>query len=679
MINPSLEAAISAVIYEWEAWEGYLLPQLLRAAHRLKAAPDDTLDQIVTRLPGDTNAFCFHLNCTKTGQFPLCRAELIEALEAKGIPVLNGYVTDTSKRSLQQACEYLGLPTVATREADGRPNDLVIVKTDLNYGGFGERGLSSADKQRLGIPVAESPINSTYDYKVLTRSSVPDQWWKDLTLVVERFVKNRYNRKFSVYFGGTAFVAVLMVSTEEIKKFSPTHFRQEFLLTEQDCAEVAHPDLPSGLQLGTVRLLRHYRVDVGAIDVVEDDDGCCYPIDLNPTTYARVSAEAIEHLHKGLATSILCTASRGRGSRYGMPRTSLVAEYVNTLLARETSVRQAAADKLPGTLDRPAPGIGWTRPAVIDAAYAYRSSGDLCALTCVFGFAGAATRLRNFAFASSLFQPGGPPLFVVECAIDDDLEMALPSEPFLRFRSHAALWQKERLLNEAIRQLPERFTKVAWIDADVLFANADWAVDASRLLDEFAVVQLCEQIVRLPRGRHAYMGHGEVWDSFAAVYRNEPNAMLGGDFGAHGHTGIGWAARRSVLEHGGLYDACIVGGADHFIAHAFCGDWESACITRMMGANSSWHRHASEWAKSVYPLVRAQMGVVPGAALHLWHGDMASRQHARRYEPLHLASFDPARDIERDEIGSWRWSGDKTDLYEAVGRYIKARRLEAAT
>jgi hypothetical protein len=303
----------------------------------------------------------------------------------------------------------------------------------------------------------------------------------------------------------------------------------------------------------------------------------------------------------------------------------------------------------------------------------------LCAVTCIFGFSAVARRLRNLAFTSSLFRPAGPPLFVVECAFGDDPWTVPESADVIRFRASAPLWQKERLLNEVIHRLPKAFTKIAWIDADVLFSNANWAVDASRLLEDFAVVQLCEEIVRLPAGRHAYAGHGQVWDSFAAVYRSEPNAMLAGDFGTHGHTGIGWAARRSVLEDVGLYDACIVGGADHVIAHGFCGDWESPCLTRMMGDDSEWYRHAAAWARKVYPFVKARVGVVHGAALHLWHGDMASRQHVRRYEPLHLARFDPTRDIARDAGGCWRWSSDKIEMHDAVGRYLGARRAEATT
>ena len=62
------------------------------------------------------------------------------------------------------------------------------------------------------------------------------------------------------------------------------------------------------------------------------------------------------------------------------------------------------------------------------------------------------------------------------------------------------MWQKERLLNLVFAQLPERCTKVEWLDADVLFESAAWAVDTSRALDAHPVVQPFDTAVRLSGG-----------------------------------------------------------------------------------------------------------------------------------------------------------------------------------
>jgi hypothetical protein len=106
--------------------------------------------------------------------------------------------------------------------------------------------------------------------------------------------------------------------------------------------------------------------------------------------------------------------------------------------------------------------------------------------------------------------------------------------------------------------------------------------------------------------------------------------------------------------------------------------WESPCLTRVMGHGSLWYGNAVAWASKVYPLVKARVGVVSGAALHLWHADIASRRHTVRYEALRNAQFDPDRDVEPDESGCWRWASHKPALHAALENYLADRRSEAS-
>jgi hypothetical protein len=271
------------------------------------------------------------------------------------------------------------------------------------------------------------------------------------------------------------------------------------------------------------------------------------------------------------------------------------------------------------------------------------------------------------------FSSGALPLIVVECASPGETWQLMPAPNVVQLRTSTRLWQKERLLNRAMTKLPAQFKKIAWVDADILFENPDWAIQASELLNRFAVVQLGDRVIRLPEANGADGEQGVTWETFAAVYRQDPHALLHGDFAYHGHTGFGWAVRRTALADGMLYDACIAGGGDHVMAHAFCGDWESPCLTRMMGDHSPWHRHAMKWSAEIYSRTRARMGVVPGSVFHLWHGDLATRGHVRRYQSLHEECFDPETDLQIDSGGCWRWSSEKPRLHRAVSDYMIGR------
>ena len=306
---------------------------------------------------------------------------------------------------------------------------------------------------------------------------------------------------------------------------------------------------------------------------------------------------------------------------------------------------------------------------------AYRNPGDICAITALFHL--SAGKLANFQLFRAPFQRNGIPMIIVECVFGD-VPWLLPEEPgVIRVRASDALWQKERLINVALAHVPRKCAKVAWVDADVLFENPGWAVEASNLLDDVPVVQLAERAILLSFGQQSNDVGAQSIDTFAAVYALEPNAQTRGEFGTHGHTGFGWAARRSVLEAGGLYDACIAGGGDHLMAHAFCGDWDSRCVLKMLGENSAWYRHAAAWSEKIYPLVRARLGCVPGTILHLWHGDMATRRHGIRYEQVRAAHFDPAVDVALSPGGSWEWASRKPILHQALSEYMDVRRNEA--
>jgi predicted O-methyltransferase YrrM len=669
-------------IYEWQAWDGYMLPALLPEAVRIPADPLHSVEGILAYCPADTLAFAFHLNCTRTENFPRCRRDLIDVLNARGVPALNAFVTDIGKRRLQETCRFLGLSSVSTILAEGSPEDFVIVKTDLNYAGFGEKKLSSAQLATIRSCLPPSSFASIDDYRVLPRREVPAEWWYDQNLVIELFVENRKHRKFRTYFAGCNHFVSVWTDENVIKKYRSARTREELLTTEQALARAECPGLPSSFQIGTVRLLRHLRMDFGALDFVEDDAGECYAIDVNSTSYGNaVHKDAAQHLRSGLLGKISSLRERPSPPLY-MGGLQSITTYVDELLSREKEVRRQSsvnAEQASGNSNNvrtslitgPQPGLGPIR-----AAGQYRNPGDLCVITSLFNIRGCQEKLRNFAFTSALLRLSGIPLIVVECVSDDDPWDLSPSSDVLQLRASAALWQKERLVNCALSRVPPGCTKIAWIDADILFQNAAWAVRASELLSDYSVVQLGDRLIRLPRGRHSYAGDGNVWESFGAVYLRHPNALLLGDFGLHGHTGFGWAARRNVLESVGLYDACIAGGGDHVMAHAFCGDWESACLTRMLGADSAWHRHAVAWARRVYPLVRARLGVVEGAVLHLWHGELASRGHVHRYEAVRNAQFDPDLDIEIDQGGCWRWRSVKPPLHAAMADYLANRSTE---
>jgi hypothetical protein len=313
-------------------------------------------------------------------------------------------------------------------------------------------------------------------------------------------------------------------------------------------------------------------------------------------------------------------------------------------------------------------------PTLIRPADRYAVTADLCVVTAYFNPAGFHSRRQNYELFRERIQAAGLALVTVECALGDRPFELPPGPGVRRVQGSDVMWQKERLLNVALADLPDSYRKVAWLDADVLFENPDWATATATRLDEFPVVQPFDRAIRLARGATEDDGRGDSYPGFAAVYARQPQRLLAGDFTAHGHTGFAWAARREVLAGRWLYDACIAGSGDHMMAHAFCGDWTSVCVDRIIGRANRHRDYFIDWCRALYPRVRARVGYVPGAVLHLWHGEVGDRRYVDRNRELAAFGFDPAADIRGGADGCWEWASRKPGLHRWAADYFGRRR-----
>lgn len=275
---------------------------------------------------------------------------------------------------------------------------------------------------------------------------------------------------------------------------------------------------------------------------------------------------------------------------------------------------------------------------------------DFWVVTTHFNPARYASRRRNQQLFVNALRLQGVPCLTIECALAGQ-PFELPTSPdVVRVVAQSPLWHKERLVQLALEHLPKLCAFVAWVDADVLFCNADWLPHARQQLQKRVAVQLFEYVDLLDKAALPDPGVArQRLRGFGAQVTERPEVLQKGQFDAHGHTGFAWAASRELLEQVGLYPACIAGSADHVMAHAFVLDAESACVTRLLGHNTPHHRHFLDWACALrrFAQKRALQGVgfVPGSISHLWHGAIGNRRYLERNRVLQELGFDPEVDL----------------------------------
>ena len=274
------------------------------------------------------------------------------------------------------------------------------------------------------------------------------------------------------------------------------------------------------------------------------------------------------------------------------------------------------------------------------------------------------------------------PLVAVELSFNGRFELQDDdAEIVVRLIGRDVLWHKERLLNLALRALPPQCDAVAWLDCDVVFANQEWPQATETALQRFPIVQLFSE--RCMLGRDAVQ-NGSEWAPIELVVPSVGYAIATGTLKPDGlrvaggftsgdpTTGLAWAARRSLLDCHGIYDAHVLGAGDRAVACAAIGRFDS--FTDAIVANRSQQRHYREWGDPFFADVAGGLGVIQGRIFHLWHGTTANRHYAQRHREFAQFGFDPYTDIAVAPNGCWQWNSDKPEMHRYILDYFAVRR-----
>lgn len=235
---------------------------------------------------------------------------------------------------------------------------------------------------------------------------------------------------------------------------------------------------------------------------------------------------------------------------------------------------------------------------------------------------------------------------IVECVIGDAKPELETNKNISRVHTEGLLWHKEALLNKLVETLPIRFKYVLWVDADVIFVNKNWMVDAAKeLRSGKKIVQLFDYCIHLNKdevkpsfdftfdvARQAAIAsvrRPDVWRGFASNYVSYDRKKAASEnYDEHGHVGFAWGARRSLLEAVPLYDKALIGGADHIIAHAAANHIPHKCITKSFTDDI---KAVTDWSERFQKRVGPNgLGCVNGVLYHIWHGDIEKRDYLRR-------------------------------------------------
>lgn len=291
----------------------------------------------------------------------------------------------------------------------------------------------------------------------------------------------------------------------------------------------------------------------------------------------------------------------------------------------------------------------------------------LYVVTAVFNPCRYRSRIDLYRNFEKYCADSGAELITVELAYGNrEYSVTSPDDPRdLQLRTTHELWHKERMLNLGIQKLPKDWEYVAWVDADVIFARPDWAQETVELLQHYPVIQMFSQAIDLtPRYEILKTHEGVIWAYQEGKLRNTSKYD-------HFHPGFAWAARRDALNNlGGLFDTAILGSADRHMALSLID-----CVKNSYpkGISTGYYEQLELWQDRARRYIRKNVGYMPGALLHYWHGRKADRRYGDRWKILINHQFDPEFDLKFDTQGLHQFTERNPQMHYDIRKYFCAR------
>ena len=260
------------------------------------------------------------------------------------------------------------------------------------------------------------------------------------------------------------------------------------------------------------------------------------------------------------------------------------------------------------------------------ASYNSPNWTDMAICFVYFNPAGTKRMLMNYLFTVEKLKLAKIPYYTLE------LHYGNPEiSNAIHIRGKSVLFHKEQLCKVLEKRVSWWYSKLLFLDADILFGNPNWYNETSKLLDTHHVVQPFSDCVWLDI---TYKNSIQKRVSVAFMDRTKPYESK-----LH-HPGFGWAFRRAWYREVGFFRYGLTGSGDTLSAAAWLGT----------PFNKGYLKPALEPAYIEYlKLPRPLLTCTSGTIYHLWHGTSKNRKYLERHAMLN--GIKDVRDIVKEEDG----------------------------
>jgi hypothetical protein len=256
--------------------------------------------------------------------------------------------------------------------------------------------------------------------------------------------------------------------------------------------------------------------------------------------------------------------------------------------------------------------------------------------------------LMNYFYTIEKLKIANIPYFTLELVYNRE-------EPEIKDAFHvyakSVMFHKENLCTLLEAKIPWYYSKVLFLDADIIFGNPNWYSEVSSALSDHDVVQPFTTAVWMDI---TYTRATQIRES--VIYMNREKT-----FDHKLHPGFAWAFRRKWFRKVGFFEYGVTGSGDTLSAAAWLG----------VKFPPTYLKPALVPAYTAFDaLPKPRLTCTSGPVFHLWHGTHVNRKYVDRH-----AILDGIKDIRKVMRPNWTgaWEFSVKGLSEKLSAYFADR------
>ena len=254
---------------------------------------------------------------------------------------------------------------------------------------------------------------------------------------------------------------------------------------------------------------------------------------------------------------------------------------------------------------------------------------DICVAMCVFRPVGYTKPINNLYVVVRSLKKAGIPIYLIELLYPN--QSALMTDSVV-VHGNSVIFSKENLWNLVEKHIPNQYSKIIFMDTDVLYSKPSWFNDCSRLLDVNDAIQCMEWSHKDIHSPTQQVSLSEDPIKNRIAFAKAIVLQLDIDLMKH-HMGFCIGIRRDFFHKiNGFFEYAMTGYGDTLFWSCFTKDFypgRQHYVDFFHDVNErylDYRRHMSRFY--VYP---NRVGYVEDClAMHLYHGTISNRRYTNR-------------------------------------------------